>query len=42
MMNRRKFVGTLAGSLAIARSITEAQPAAKVHRVGFVFCASGD
>ena len=42
MMNRRKFVGTLAGSLAIARSITEAQPAAKVHRVGFLLGASGD
>ena len=42
MMNRRRFVGSLAGSLAIARSITEAQPAAKVHRVGFLLGASGE
>src|SRR5262245_31139802 len=42
MMNRRRFVGTLAGSLAIVRSITEAQPAAKVHRVGFLLGASGE
>ena len=42
MMDRRKFVGALAGSLAIARSITEAQPAAKVYRVGFLLGASGE
>src|SRR5262249_15399877 len=42
MMDRRRFVGALAGSLAIARSITEAQPAAKVYRVGFLLGASGE
>src|SRR5215813_12161363 len=42
MMDRRRFLGALAGSLAIARSITEAQPAAKVYRVGFLLGASGE
>ena len=40
MIDRRKFVGALAGGLAIARSIAEAQPAAKVYRVGFVLGAT--
>src|SRR5262245_64871740 len=42
MMDRRRFVGTLAGGLAIARTIGEAQSAAKVYRVGFLLGASGE
>ena len=41
-MDRRRFVGTLAGGLAIARTIGEAQSAAKVYRVGFLLGASGE
>jgi putative ABC transport system substrate-binding protein len=40
-MDRRRFVGAFAGGLFIARSIAEAQPAAKVYRVGFFLGASG-
>jgi putative tryptophan/tyrosine transport system substrate-binding protein len=40
MMDRRRFVGALAGGVAIARSIAEAQPAAKVYRVGFLLGAT--
>jgi hypothetical protein len=42
MMHRRKFVGALAGGLAILRSIAEAQPVAKVYRVGFLLGATGE
>jgi len=41
-MHRRKFVGALAGGLAISRSIAEAQSVAKVHRVGFLLGATGE
>src|SRR5271154_835907 len=41
MMHRRKFVGVLAGGLAISRSIAEAQPDAKMYRVGFLLGATG-
>ena len=41
MIDRRRFVGAFAGSLVIARSIAEAQPAAKVYRVGFFLGATG-
>jgi putative ABC transport system substrate-binding protein len=33
-MHRRTFIGALAGGLVIARSVAEAQPAAKVYRIG--------
>ena len=36
MMNRRTFIGALAGGLVIARSVAEAQPAAKVYRIGYL------
>ena len=42
MMNRRRFVGAFAGSLVLARSIAEAQPAAKIYRIGFFLGASGE
>ena len=42
MIDRRRFVGALAGSLVIARSIAEAQPAAKVYRIGFFLGATGE
>jgi putative ABC transport system substrate-binding protein len=34
MINRRTFIGAVAGGLVIARSVAEAQPAAKVYRIG--------
>jgi putative tryptophan/tyrosine transport system substrate-binding protein len=39
-MDRRTFVGTIAGGFAIARSIAEAQSATKVYRVGFLLGAT--
>ena len=39
-MNRRTFVGTIAGGLLIAQSLAEAQPATKVYRVGFLLGAT--
>ena len=36
MMDRRTFIGACAGCLCIAHSDAEAQPGAKVHRVGFL------
>jgi putative ABC transport system substrate-binding protein len=41
MMNRRTFVGRLAGGLAVTLSRAEAQSAAKTYRVGFLLGASG-
>ena len=40
-MDRRSFVGAIAGGLAIAGSVAHAQPAAKVYRVGFFLGATG-
>jgi putative tryptophan/tyrosine transport system substrate-binding protein len=40
MLDRRRFVGALTVSLAIARSVAQAQPAAKVYRVGFLLGAT--
>lgn len=40
-MNRRTFVGRLAGGLAVTLSRAEAQSAAKTYRVGFLLGASG-
>ena len=39
-MDRRAFVGTIAGGLMIARSVAEAQSATKVYRVGFILGAT--
>src|SRR5262245_42700498 len=41
-MDRRGFVRALASGLARARSIVEAQSAAKVFRIGFLLGASGE
>jgi putative ABC transport system substrate-binding protein len=35
-MDRRTFIGAFASGLVIARSVAEAQPAAKVYRIGFL------
>jgi len=41
-MDRRSFIGTLAGGLLAAPLAAEAQPAGKVPRIGFLFSgASG-
>ena len=42
MMHRRKFVGALAGGLAMSRSMAGAQPVAKIYRVGFLLGATGE
>jgi len=42
MMDRRRFVGAVAGGLVFARSVAEAQPAAKVYRIGFFLGATGE
>jgi putative tryptophan/tyrosine transport system substrate-binding protein len=42
MMDRRKFVGALAGSLVVAHGSAEAQPAAKLYRIGFFLGATGE
>ncbi len=36
MMDRRAFIGGVAGGLVIARSVANAQPAAKVYRIGWL------
>ena len=36
VMDRRAFIGAFAGGLVIARSVAEAQPTAKVYRIGFL------
>ena len=40
MMDRRRFVAAFAGGLVIARSLAEAQSAAKVYRIGFLLGAT--
>jgi NADPH:quinone reductase-like Zn-dependent oxidoreductase len=42
MMDRRRFVAAFAGALVIARSLAEAQSAAKVDRIGFLLGATGE
>jgi putative ABC transport system substrate-binding protein len=42
MMDRRRFVGAFAVGFAVARSIAEAQPAARVYRIGFLLGATGE
>jgi len=41
-LDRRTFVGAFACGLAIARSVAQAQPAAKVYRVGFLLGATAE
>ncbi len=41
-MDRRGFVGVVAGGLLIGRSMADAQPAAKVYRVGFLLGATSE
>ena len=41
-MNRRTFIGTVAGGLIVVRSTVEAQQAAKVYRIGFLTVASAE
>ena len=41
-MDRRRFVGGLAGGLVIARSVADAQTGTKVYRVGFLLGATGE
>jgi putative ABC transport system substrate-binding protein len=42
MMNRRAFIGAVASGLVIARSVAEAQPAAKVSRIGILLGATAE
>ena len=42
MVDRRTFIGALAGGLVIARSAAEVQPAAKVYRIGILFGTTGE
>ena len=41
-MDRRTFIGAFAGGLVIARSVAEAQPAAKVYRMGVLLVATAE
>src|SRR5258706_8114067 len=42
MMDRRRFVGAVAGGLVIAQSIAGAQSTARVYRIGFFLGATGE
>jgi len=42
MMDRRRFVGAVAGGFVIARSIAHAQSTTRVYRIGFFLGASGE
>ena len=39
-MDRRRFIGLFASGLVVAQSFADAQPAAKVYRIGFLGCCS--
>jgi putative tryptophan/tyrosine transport system substrate-binding protein len=41
-LDRRAFVGVFGGGLVLSRSVAEAQPAAKVYRVGFLLGATAE
>jgi len=41
-MNRRGFIGTVAGSLLVAPLALKAQPTAKVYRIGFIVTATSN
>jgi len=42
MIDRRAFIASIAGGLVIARSVAEAQPAAKIYRVGILLVATAE
>jgi putative tryptophan/tyrosine transport system substrate-binding protein len=42
MMDRRGFVGALAGGFVVASSVNDAQPATKVYRIGFLALATAE
>jgi len=42
MMDRRAFIGAFAAGLVVARSAVEAQPAAKVYRIGILLGATAE
>ena len=42
MIDRRTFISAFASGLVIARSVAEAQPAAKVYRVGILLVATAE
>src|SRR5215510_8790375 len=41
-MDRRTFIAGVAGGLVIARAVAEAQPAAKVYRIGILLLATAE
>jgi hypothetical protein len=41
-MDRRTFVGAVAGGLVTARSVAQAQPAAKVYKIGLLFVVTAE
>jgi putative ABC transport system substrate-binding protein len=41
-MDRRTFLGVCASGLVLASAIADAQPATKIHRVGFLLGATGE
>jgi putative ABC transport system substrate-binding protein len=41
-MNRRGFIGAFTGGLVVAGSVAEAQPAARIHRIGVLFAATSE
>jgi putative tryptophan/tyrosine transport system substrate-binding protein len=42
MLDRRRFLAALTGSLVMTRSVANAQPTGKVYRVGFLLGATGE
>jgi hypothetical protein len=42
VIDRRAFIGSVAGSLVVTRSVVEAQPATKVYRIGYLGSAPVD
>src|SRR6476660_8665689 len=42
MIDRRAFIGAVAGGFAVARSIAHAQPTAKVFRIGFLLAGTAE
>jgi putative ABC transport system substrate-binding protein len=42
MIDRRTFIGAFAGGLVITRSVADAQPAAKVYRIGILLGATAE
>jgi ABC-type uncharacterized transport system substrate-binding protein len=42
VIDRRTFIASIAGGLVVARSAVEAQPAAKVYRIGILLAATAE